>query len=99
MTTTTSDPILTDTTSTRNKPAVLLNRYPYFDAAGNKGQLVRLRFVCGHEEQFFSLDLGRMGGYRWKPRTNRQLMDEHLRITCPIAYVLCRACSEGTVAA
>jgi len=73
------------------KPAVLVNKYPHFDSAGNKMQLIRLRFICGHEEQFGSLDLGKC----WKPRTNRQLMDDHMRITCPIAWKLCRACSEG----
>ena len=81
----------------RVKPAVLDNRYPVFDPAGNKCQFVKLRYCCGHIEQFYSLDLGRMGGYKWRPRTNRQLMDEHLRITCPIAYKLCRACSEQAV--
>lgn len=82
------------TPSTSVKPAVLLNIYPYFDPAGNKCQRIRLRFICGHEEEHLSLDLGRMGGYKWKPRSNRQLMDEHLRITCPIAWKLCRKCSE-----
>ena len=56
------------------KPAVLVNQYPHFDSAGNKMQLIRLRFICGHEEQFGSLDLGK----GWKPRTNRQLMDNYV---------------------
>lgn len=79
------------TTTTTIKPAVLLNKYPHYDSAGNKMQLIKLLFVCGHTEQFGSLDLGK----GWKPRTNRQLMDDHLRITCPIGYKLCRACSDA----
>jgi hypothetical protein len=80
------------------KPAVLMNQYPYYDSAGNRGQLIKLLFICGHTEQFMSLDLGRRAGYKWKPRTNRQLVDDHLRITCPIAWKLCRACSEAGAA-
>lgn len=76
------------------KPAVLINQYPVYDVAGNKLQKIRLRYICGHEREWFSLDLGRMGGYRWKPMTDRQLMNEHLRITCPIAWKVCAACAE-----
>src|SRR5678816_1129530 len=79
------------TTAAAQKPAVLDNKYPVWDSAGNKMQFVRLRFACGHEESYYSLDMGR----GWKPRTNRQLFDEHLRITCPMAYTLCKACSEA----
>jgi hypothetical protein len=77
-------------TTTSVKPAVLVNHYPFYDRAGNRMQLIRLRFICGHEEEFGSLDLGK----GWKPRTTRQLADDHLRITCPIGWKLCRTCSE-----
>src|SRR4051812_24707187 len=33
----------------------------------------------------YSLNLGRMGVYKWKPASKRRLINEHLRITCPIA--------------
>jgi hypothetical protein len=77
-------------TTTEVKPAVLENRYPYFDSAGNRMQWIRLLFICGHEEAFGSLDLGK----GWNPRTNRQLMDDHLRITCPIAWKVCSTCAR-----
>jgi hypothetical protein len=83
------------TTAIVTKPAVITNRYPVRDSAGNITQEVGLRFICGHEEHFYSLDLGRTNGKRWKPRTTRQLFDEHLRITCPMGWKLCKACSEG----
>ncbi len=72
------------------KPAVLENTYPCFDSAGNRLQHIRLRFICGHIEDFYSLDMGR----GWKPRTERQIEQDELRITCPIGWKLCRACSE-----
>jgi hypothetical protein len=75
------------------KPAVTLNRYPVRDSAGNVMQEVGLRFICGHEEHFYLLDLRRVQK-GWKPRTTRQLFDEHLRITCPLGWKLCRECSE-----
>jgi hypothetical protein len=77
-------------TTTSVKPAVLLNLYPFYDRADNRMQLIRLRFICGHEEEFGSLDMGK----GWKLRTDRQLADDHLRITCPISWKLCRTCSE-----
>lgn len=86
---------MTHSTETSLQPAVITNRYPVRDSAGNVMQEIGLRFICGHEEHFYSLDLGRVGGKRWKPRTTRQLFDEHLRITCPMGYRLCRACSEA----
>lgn len=82
--------------TTAIKPAVLINKYPVYDIAGNTLQQIRLRFICGHEEEWFSLDLGHMGGYKWKPMTDRQLTNEHLRTTCPIGYKLCRACLEAS---
>ncbi|HYW90439.1 MAG TPA: hypothetical protein VFB50_21900 [Chloroflexota bacterium] len=72
-------------------PAVVSSRYPIWDRAGNKMQMVTLRFICGHEETFGLLDMGR----GWKPRTKSQLVDDHLRITCPIGWKLCRDCSEA----
>jgi len=53
-------------------------------------QKIHLRFYCGHEETYFSLDLGK----GWKPRTKAQIERDELRITCPIGYKTCRACSE-----
>ena len=82
-------------TQTIVKPAVLINQYPFYDSAGNKGQRIRVRYCCGHEKEWFSLDLGRMGGYRWKPLSNAQITREELKSTCPIAYKLCRDCAEG----
>jgi hypothetical protein len=76
------------------KPAVLINRYPVYDSAGNRLQEVMLRFICGHTERYFSLDIGK----GWKPRTNRQIERDELRITCPIGWKLCRACSESGAA-
>jgi hypothetical protein len=76
--------------TTTEKPAVLVNRYPVWDGAGNKLQQIRLRFICGHEEEYFSCDMGR----GWKPRSDRQIARDELRITCPIGWKLCRACSE-----
>ena len=89
-----------DSTATKKsvKPAVLINQYPFYDAAGNKGQRIRLRFICGHEEEYLSLDLGRTGDYRWKPRSSRQIERDELRISCPIGYKVCRECSKGAAA-
>lgn len=72
-------------------PAVLVNQYPYFDSAGNRLQRIRLRFVCTHEEEYFSLDLGK----GWKPRSSRQIERDELRITCPIGFKLCKECARG----
>ena len=77
------------------KPSVLINQYPYYDPAGNKGQRIRVRYCCGHEKEWYSLDLGRMGGFKWKPQSNAQIMREELTITCPIGYRLCRDCAEA----
>jgi hypothetical protein len=74
------------------RPQVLSATYPYYDSARNRGQLIRLLFCCGHEEQYLSLDLGK----GWKPRTKRQIFNDELRITCPAAYKLCRECSTGS---
>ncbi len=76
------------------KPAVLANDYPRWDRAGNKVQIVRLLFICGHEETSYRLDLGK----GWKPRTRAQLMNDELRISCPEAWKLCRACSQPAAA-
>jgi hypothetical protein len=59
--------------------------------AGNHGQLVKLLHICGHEQHFFSLSLGK----GWKPRTNAQLVADHLKITCPFAWKVCPACAEA----
>lgn len=73
------------------KPRVLENR-PHTDARGNRGQLVGLLYICGHEEHFFSLNMGK----GWKPRTNAQLVSDHLKITCPIAWKVCPSCADPT---
>jgi hypothetical protein len=72
-------------------PAVLDNLYPVWDRAGNKMQRIRLRFVCGHEETSYHLDLG----HGWRPRTKRQILEDELRITCPLAWKVCRDCEAG----
>ncbi len=72
-------------------PAVLSNRYPCWDRAGNKLQEISIRFACGHVETYYSLDLGK----GWKPRGRPQIERDELRTTCPIGVKLCRACSEG----
>ncbi len=77
------------TTPVAVRPAVLLNRYPCFDAAGNKLQHIRLRFICGHETEFFSLALGK----GWRARTDRQLRNDYLVTTCPIGFKVCGSCS------
>lgn len=82
---------LTSTVSQDTKPAVLLNRYPVFDSAGNKLQQIRLRFICGHEEEFFSLALGK----GWRARTDRQLKADYLQITCPTGWRVCSLCARG----
>lgn len=71
----------TQNTQPAVKPAVLTNRYPVYDSAGNRMQLIRLRFICGHEEEYGSLDLGR----GWKPRSSQQIVNDDLRITCQVA--------------
>jgi hypothetical protein len=70
------------------QPAVLDNLYPCYDRAGNKMQRIRVRYICGHEDQWYSLDLGK----GWKPRTKRQILEDELRITCPMAWKVCKGC-------
>lgn len=78
-------------TNTMIRPQVIRNTYPVWDKAGNRLQLIHVRYACGHEDQWYSLDLGK----GWKPRTKPQIMADELRITCPIGYKLCRKCSEA----
>ena len=73
------------------RPEVLSNLYPTWDKAGNKLQKIHLRFACGHEETYYSLDLGK----GWKPRSKAQIFRDELQITCPKAYKVCRACAEA----
>jgi hypothetical protein len=76
------------TSVAEGQPAVLDNLYPVYDRAGNKMQRIRVRFYCGHIEEWYSLDLGR----GWKPRTKRQILADELRITCPMAWKVCKGC-------
>ena len=71
------------------KPEVLLSRYPVWDRAGNKMQQIRVRYCCGHEREWFSLDMGK----GWKPLTKTQIIREEL-----VGYVghrVCQDCAKG----
>ena len=73
------------------KPRVLDNTYPVYDRAGNKLQRIRVLYACNHEDEWYSLDLGK----GWKPRSARQIMNDELRITCPMAWKVCQHCAGG----
>lgn len=50
---------MTHSTNPIVNPEVLLSRYPIWDKAGNKMQQIRVRYCCGHEREWLSLDLGK----------------------------------------